>query len=163
MTGITLYHTTFNCHTRQCANRMMENSTILTTPQHTSHVCHIPLHPHHSTTFTHTGWTCGNISKVNGSYQYRHVITTVCYKNIMLHSLNFWTFLRNSPFGNTVGQDQEFQVTDAGQWHFQKQHTWYNYMLFTRLFGTWRHEDTFGKMTHTEWQTEVSLYSFLRS
>jgi len=52
-------------------------------------------------------------------------------------------------FGNIVGQDQEFQTTDAGKWHFEEQYMQHNYALilwmmcqdekeWTVLAGKWR-------------------------
>ena len=123
----TLNHTTFNCQTQQGAKRMMENNTTLTTPQHGSQVFHLPYHPHQST-FIHTWWTCGDISYVNGCYQYRQVTSTVCYNNIMLHSLNIpqkQSFLEYCESGSLILNDYRRTITLTEMIHLIKVHIIY--------------------------------------
>jgi hypothetical protein len=56
-------------------------------------------------------------------------------------------------------QDQECWMNDVGKWHFEKQHTWYNYALFIWeiYFGPAEMYDSCRKMMHAR-TIEVSLH-----
>lgn len=55
----------------------------------------------------------GEVSKVNGNYCYSQVTANV---HSQKHYVVWNIFLRNSHSENTLGQDQEFSVSDTPKW-----------------------------------------------
>ena len=46
-------------------------------------------------------------------------------------------------------QDQEFRISDVGEWHFDEQHVWYNDTVHMGNFlGTLEMNGTCGKVMH---------------
>jgi len=62
---------------------MVHNSSVLTTVEHISQVCHLSCHPEQSAVF-HIWLAHGEILEVNSICGYRQSTVTVQSKNVML-------------------------------------------------------------------------------
>ena len=79
--------------------------------------CHLPFQPTAQPPFT-----LGCMGQHFVSYQYLpvEVIYYCCTFQTISHHFHFLC-LRNDHFRNTVGQDKEFKINEAGKWHSEKQ------------------------------------------
>jgi hypothetical protein len=78
-----LEHLSFNFRTEREAARMVQNSSVLTTVEHSSQVCHLSCHPEQSVIF-HIWLAHGEVLEVNSIYEYKQSIVFVQCKNVML-------------------------------------------------------------------------------